>query len=373
MGKFVLFFLIFVLSSVHISESYECGIRKVNSSQEISSENGATYPGQWPWHAAIYQRRPRSTFVFVCGGTLVSAKFVLTAGLCILDGDGNLPDIQNLFIRLGVFNLNAPSLNTGQHRWVSRIHQVYRKHADGRFLVTLLELSSRVVFTDYVQPACIYQLEGIDNRMTFTWPFGTTVGWGQTWDDREAVLKSSTLRIPLLLDCFGHDRVFRGNSLFCAGSANGTDLCKKDSGNGLYVELRGVWHVAAVVSFTPQSTNNHCRTDSFVGLTILYDSMMWISSVTKLPYLIEEIIVKDGREFDPTKSYRNLLPRHCGSFLQNRITKGKTAPLFAYPWMAFLANRLKDVDKVKFICAGSLINKRYVLTARRCTSFNNLP
>ncbi|KAL1395948.1 hypothetical protein pipiens_002767 [Culex pipiens pipiens] len=54
--------------------SNECGIRKVKTSD-----------GQWPWHVAVYRATPTNrTMEYTCGGTLISEKFVLTAGQVVL-------------------------------------------------------------------------------------------------------------------------------------------------------------------------------------------------------------------------------------------------------------------------------------------------
>uniref|UniRef100_A0AAG5DS92 Peptidase S1 domain-containing protein n=1 Tax=Anopheles atroparvus TaxID=41427 RepID=A0AAG5DS92_ANOAO len=50
----------------------------------------------------------------------------------------------------------------------------------------------------------------------------------------------------------------------------------------------------------------------------------------------------------------------CGPYTSDRIAFGKDAKLFEYPWMALLRSGRE------WICGGTLINKRYVLTAAHC-------
>ncbi|KFB52508.1 AGAP009214-PA-like protein [Anopheles sinensis] len=51
---------------------------------------------------------------------------------------------------------------------------------------------------------------------------------------------------------------------------------------------------------------------------------------------------------------------NCGPYSEDRISFGSTAKLFQYPWMALIRS------KGKWICGGTLINDRYVLTAAHC-------
>lgn len=72
----------------------------------------------------------------------------------------------------------------------------------------------------------------------------------------------------------------------------------------------------------------------------------------------------------PTKS---LLPEKCGDSSHfNRIIGGEVAPINAYPWKAVLGYKEIGFDGVQFLCGGSVINDRYVMTAAHCVDAGTL-
>lgn len=184
MYRFNLFyyFVIPLLTCVECSDFFQCGQRQV-SAPNITIAASDTYRGQWPWHVAIYLARPNQRLNYTCAGTLIGTKYVLTAGQCTRDQNGNEELSEKFFIRLGAYDLGRVNRNVERYRTVQRIHRALEDERelvemaddvrDRRVEVAILELETHVRFTRYVQPACVHP-----QAIFFT--NATVIGWRST-------------------------------------------------------------------------------------------------------------------------------------------------------------------------------------------------
>ncbi|KAL9692887.1 hypothetical protein quinque_012172 [Culex quinquefasciatus] len=314
---------------VDSAEPFECGIRKVRTTEVIVNGHESS-PGKWPWHAAIYYREDRRTS------------------------------------KLGMHSLDVMNPWIMQENDVRKIHCVGNDGSGKKNDVALLELMTEVRLTSYIQPACVNQVVDLSDKV------GTVVGWGVTeHDELSPVLKESQMPVIDTRICIESNRAVFGqaldSSVFCAGFTNGTTVCNGDSGGGLFFQRSDVWYVGGIVSFTEQRKGSQlCQTTGYAGFTDLSGLLSWIMNVTELGYLLEQGEDRVGRgskddDDDSTTTAINLLPKQCGVYTVNRIVGGQNANLYEFPWMAILLYN----DDV-FRATGSLISKRYVLTIALC-------
>lgn len=84
-----------------------------------------------------------------------------------------------------------------------------------------------------------------------------------------------------------------------------------------------------------------------------------------LNYLIFPTTRLQGSNSVFNHDHLDLLPKDCGLLQSSvRIVHGRLTDLFEFPWMALLSYK-KD-DEIDFKCAGTVINKWYILTAAHC-------
>ncbi|XP_052749483.1 chymotrypsin-C-like [Galleria mellonella] len=271
-----------------------CGRRKVTHT-ELIVNGQPTKPGDWPWHGAIY-RLEQYSVKYICGGTLISKTFVLTAAHCTtINGEPVLAEL--LSIIFGKYHLTGGDVATQERE----VHQVIvHEEYNARKLdndIALLKLKTEVTYDDYVQPACLWHANAYKKLPTGTIK-GTVVGWGFNHNDQ----LSSTLHqvtLPKILDgpCIKSNTAFFGrllnNRKFCAGYRNGTSACNGDSGGAYQVfvpdvtgessaNATGAWHVRGIVSLALSRPNEPiCDNTQYTLFTDVASFVGWIKRHTE--------------------------------------------------------------------------------------------
>lgn len=203
--------------------------------------------GAWPWQIAVLDRKKR----LICGGTLITSEFVLTAAHCVTRQG-------NMNIVAGEYNLADKDSDDRQERKVLRAfkHPQYNeKYVDND--IALLKLESPLQLTQRVWPACLPgQGEELEPEMN-----ATILGWGATrytkqpdgkaQVERDDMLREARVPVVDFEDCkqsYGDD--LETHHVICAGYREGRiDSCAGDSGGPLLVERDNRWNVYGVTSF----------------------------------------------------------------------------------------------------------------------------
>ncbi|XP_033609671.1 serine protease easter-like isoform X2 [Cryptotermes secundus] len=167
-----------------------CGI---GLTDRISGGQNAS-PGEFPW-LAILLYNVSGELQYLCGGSLITDMYVLTAAHCITPTINN-PSMKLVGLRLGEYDLNSEedcSLNnsTVQCPDASRdyalseivLHSGFKPQDRIQFKndVALIRLRSRVHFSEYVQPVCLPVPGRLTTKNGILSGLQLTVaGWGMT-------------------------------------------------------------------------------------------------------------------------------------------------------------------------------------------------
>ncbi|XP_053698609.1 serine protease snake-like [Sabethes cyaneus] len=191
----------------------------------------------------VFRGSDRNRYEFLCGGTLISEWFVLTAAHCI----NERLDVA----RLGVSELDDPDCQDYSiaEQIIHKGYSPVTKYND----IALLRLERNVNITLDVRPACL------GTERTEQIRRATVTGWGKTSSGSSTSNELNKVSLDVLLDrrkCAqmnsgpGRSRLI--DHQICAGSFEGNqDACQGDSGGPLQVFEEGKcrYHVVGVVSF----------------------------------------------------------------------------------------------------------------------------
>ena len=194
-------------------------------------------PGEFPFQVALVTAASRFQF---CGGTFISASWVMTAAHCV-DG-GTDPD--NIKVLAGAHD----KTQDGELLDVERIfiHPAYGVGEGFPNDIALLELDG-----EYMYPR-VELLTPDRIEMSAPGTMATMIGWGLTSEGgpSSAVLKKLDAEIISNAECQTHlnDNIL--DVTICAGKLGSSEsTCNGDSGGPLMVPYRQRWIQVGIVSF----------------------------------------------------------------------------------------------------------------------------
>ncbi|XP_026671746.1 uncharacterized protein LOC108627588 isoform X2 [Ceratina calcarata] len=235
----------------------QCGIRYtqgINGRIKTPSYvDGDAEFGEYPWQVAILKKDPTES-VYVCGGTLISPRHILTAAHCV-----KTYAARDLRVRLGEWDVNHDvEFYPYIERDVSSVN-VHPEFYAGTLYndIAILRIDHEVDFqkNPHISPACLP-----DKRDDFTRNRCWTTGWGKDafgdFGKYQNILKEVDVPIVNNQICeqqMRRTRLGPGFNLhpgfICAGGEEGKDACKGDGGGPMVCERNGRWQLAGVVSW----------------------------------------------------------------------------------------------------------------------------
>lgn len=224
-----------------------------------------TFTGDYPNMGAIGWKEVIGTWKFMCGCTLISSRFVLTAAHCskASSRDTTIEDVIPKIVRLGDKNIQDTDDNRFDAEIIEIINHPKYTAPKQYFDIAVMKLGEVIEFNMNIQPACLWTKDSI----TRYGDQAQVTGWG--------VIESGSLKTSPELQAATVDIIdfHQCNKLLknscnrnwcglqpdqlCAGKmGGGVDACQGDSGGPLQVKIplpilnQGTMHyVVGVTSF----------------------------------------------------------------------------------------------------------------------------
>ncbi|KAJ8730068.1 hypothetical protein PYW07_017106 [Mythimna separata] len=263
-----------------------CGREAADSDRIIGGRE--TELEQFPWTVLLeitfdYGDRRQA---FNCGGSLISSKYILTAGHCVFDQGGK---IVNIDIYLAEYDKRTfPKdcknvLGEGQ-KCVENIVMkaedvVLHPQYDDTHLnndIALIRIQGLAPYTDYIRPICLPTID-IDSPDFFNLRLAVA-GWGRNGRYRSDIKQSTIVNLVPQAKCKKFYPSLSRRQM-CAAGYSGEDTCKGDSGGPLMTLYGGKYEVVGVVS--GKRADSPCGTSVPSLYTNVYHYGDWIRSNMK--------------------------------------------------------------------------------------------
>lgn len=246
------YFHFFILIAVPIMGQKNCGQTpikpNITSNLLVNKIVGGfdAIPYSWPWQILLCRTGYQDMCGILCGGSIISPHWVLTAGHCIYK-ERTTPGVFR--VRAGIFNENENASMGMQEYRINKIylHPDYWPDPDPQNDVALLELSTEIVYGDTVQPVC---LPSEDSDYISEPNTAWATGWGTVSEKEYVSMTLKQVEVPFVnyISCKGgYPNRINVTYMVCAG-AEGADTCTGDSGGPLVSNVNDAWYLFGVTS-----------------------------------------------------------------------------------------------------------------------------
>jgi hypothetical protein len=216
---------------------------------------------------------------YVCSGSIIGNKWILTAAHCTEDDYGNRIPVSQMAIKAGMNDPSNPS--DGQIYYIKNV--IINEGYNNRTLlndIAILELKD-TINTPNAKPIKIVTSVDVANGATDPGVMSWVSGWGLTSVNPD-VLPTSLQKVQLPLITNAQAATVWGSSItstnLMAGYLDGNkDACSGDSGGPLVVPVFGEYKLAGIVSWGSPECNTY---GAYTRVSLFED---WIRNNTDIP------------------------------------------------------------------------------------------
>ncbi|XP_077335971.1 transmembrane protease serine 2 [Lithobates pipiens] len=217
--------------------------------------------GDWPWQVSLQIGRSH-----VCGGSIITPDWILTAAHCVEGGYAN-PNQWNVYAGSTIRSSGSISL-------VQRVisHPNYNKETKDND-IALMKLKTSLAFSSTIKPVCLPNAAMPWSDTQSCW----ISGWGYTTQGGTTSSNLMAANVPLIdSKTCNKPSVYNGaisSAMICAGYlSGGTDTCQGDSGGPLVTRTNSLWWLVGDTSWGTGCANVN-KPGVYANVTVFLD---WI-------------------------------------------------------------------------------------------------
>ncbi|KAM8927807.1 transmembrane protease serine 5-like [Pelodytes ibericus] len=236
----------------------DCGRPAVESHRIVGGSPSAW--GHWPWQVSL-----RWDGRHVCGGSIISSQWVMSAAHCF---------VLSSFLTVGRWKVHAgsASLNPAISHSIRSIYYngLYNSETND-YDVALLKTNQPMGFSETLRPVCLPRSQQQFQSTGNCW----ISGWGHVSEGGQLspVLREAKVHLISSQTCnqSSHYPGMISPRMLCAGYPDGKiDSCQGDSGGPLVCQEVGLWWQVGIVSWG-EGCGRPNRPGVYTNLTVLLD------------------------------------------------------------------------------------------------------
>ncbi|XP_030641168.1 suppressor of tumorigenicity 14 protein homolog [Chanos chanos] len=223
-------------------EGCDCGVRPYKHNRIVGGQDADV--GEWPWQVSLHFR----TSGHVCGASIISPKWLLSAAHCFISSDPAYKVESNWQTYSGM--QDQFKQENVQRRAVKKIiaHPNYNQMTFD-YDIALLELSEPLQFNNLASPVCLPASSHVFPAGMPCW----VTGWGTLREGGRLAQVLQKAQVKIINDTVCNV-VTEGqvtSRMLCSGFlAGGVDACQGDSGGPLVCQSEAnKWFQAGIVSW----------------------------------------------------------------------------------------------------------------------------